>query len=64
MPTHSLQLIGRRLKRLEFWQTHFSSASEPLRDEPSNQGTPAFIRPTEARPNLQQTYTLERRYFL
>jgi hypothetical protein len=63
--THALQQSGSLSKCLESQQTQTFGAFAPLRDQSANpnQRHPSFHYP-QARFDLQQTYSLERRCFL
>lgn len=66
MTTRFFQPINLFSKRSEFSQFHFPRTSAPLREKTSNsnRGSSGSTHPIQVAHDLQQTYFLERRYFL
>jgi hypothetical protein len=64
MNTHSLTKKSSLLEFLEFFKTRFSGTSTPLQGDSLHQGNSSSTQHMQTLRKLQQTYYLERRYFL
>jgi hypothetical protein len=64
MNTPSLQPTNHVSKFLQILQPHSWRIAKPIGDTPTNQEPVESMHPTQTRPDLRPTYSLEQRTFL